>query len=350
MFFAYPVFPSSAELDQYQEILKNDRASESASTGKDSGEISSMCATFLKKYKKSSRSNDIRFIAIKHEELPVTSLAYCESILRSGSAATDKIKAYLWMCDLLYLTSRYEECADASRKALSLSPAADDKRTLLLLRIRSLLMLQEYDSASILLKANRKILSSEGDLLRSEIVMRTGDGTDPSAANKDLTPSRLYMTARKFEQGHQNDFAFSAYKDLRTKFPRSPEAMVSSAVYATLEKSGAKYSSNYSSKSSRLNFTPEYTVEETPQSLVYAVLIGPVYDLKEAQGIKKEMTPDFNGILLVRGKDGFYLYVGSEPSAEKALALKVRIAEEYALNGKIALKKEESGREYIYGE
>jgi hypothetical protein len=158
------------------------------------------------------------------------------------------------------------------------------------------------------------------------------------------------MTARKFEQEHQNDFAYSAYRDLRTKFPRSPEAMVSSAVYASLEKSGANYSSNYSSKSSRFNLTPEYTVEETTQSLVYAVLIGPVYDLKEAQGIKKEMTPDFNGILLVRGKDGFYLYVGSEPSAEKALALKVRIAEEYALNGKIALKKEESGREYIYGE
>lgn len=345
-----PVSAAKSEISYYQEIIKKDRSSDVHPSEEDSAKIALLCDQYIKQFKTSPKSGEIRLIAVKHEELPVKSLSYCEAIVRSNVSAQEKIKAYIWMCNIYYLTSRFEESADASKKALALSPQNDDKRILALLRIRSLILLQEYESAAVLIKAHKKILANEADLLSSEIVLRTGEGIDPLASKKELLPSRLYMLAHKFELEHKNDFAFSAYKDLRSKYPRSPEAMVSAAVFESLEKSGAKYSSGYNNKSSSLNLTLDYPVDTVKQSRVYAVLIGPVYDLKEAQGIKKEMTPDFAGILLVRAKDGFYLYVGSEPSAEKALALKVRIAEEYALNGKIALRKEDSGREYIYGE
>jgi hypothetical protein len=345
-----PVSAAKSEISYYQEIIRKDRSAEEHPSDKISADIAEQCGQYLKKFKTSPHSNEIRIIAVKHEELPVASLAYCISLVKSGISNPEKIKAYLWMCNVYYLSSRFEDCADASLKALSLSPKGDDKKIFALLRIRSLILLQEYEKAAVLIKAHKKILENEADNLSSEIVMRTGEGHDPLNGKKEMPPTRLYMLAHKFELEHNNDFAFSAYKDLKNKYPRSPEAMVSASVFASLEKSGAKYSSSYNRKSSSLHLTPDYAVDTVEQSKIYAVLIGPIYDLNEAKGIKKEMTPDFAGILLVRGKDGFYLYVGNEPSAEKALALKIRIAEEYALNGKIALRKEESGREYIYGE
>jgi hypothetical protein len=347
-----PLFASEESL--YQDIKRLDKTvREKVILDADSSEntkLRELCGRFLKSYAKSKKQNEIKMIAAAAESSPVSSVKLYDSIIKNASSSAEKNEAAFKACELLYLSSRFEQCAQYAKGALAVEKNPDKKRVFALLRIRSLIIMQEYDSALSLIKVYTPLLADESDALVTEIVLRTGEGIEPAKSKPASSPTLLYFLARKFELDHRTDFAYSAYKDLHDKYPRSPEAMGTTTAYLALQKQGAVYKKDYLASSKNIALSHDYSVEPDSDSKIYAVLIGPIYDLNESKRIKKEMTSDFSEILLVRGTDGFYLYVGRESTAEKALALKIRLAEEYALNGKIALIKENNGREYIYGE
>ena len=66
----------------------------------------------------------------------------------------------------------------------------------------------------------------------------------------------------------------------------------------------------------------------------------------ELKGLLKE----FDFLRTVKLRDGFALYVGRGPDEESALKLKVRLAEEYGINGRIVRISGDGDRSYIYGE
>ena len=53
---------------------------------------------------------------------------------------------------------------------------------------------------------------------------------------------------------------------------------------------------------------------------------------------------------MVRLKNGYALYVGKRPDEEAAMKLKMRLAEEYGINGRIVRISGDGQRSYIYGE
>ncbi|HNX59693.1 MAG TPA: SPOR domain-containing protein [Spirochaetota bacterium] len=121
----------------------------------------------------------------------------------------------------------------------------------------------------------------------------------------------------------------------------------------SFEKSSVKYSSEYlrSAKTQTVDsMSPDREIPDDRNDLAYSVLVGPFSSEKEARILKKEMTEDFDGVVIVKKGKGFLVFIGNEPSAEMAVSLKVRLAEEFGLNGKIVQRRNDNGREYIYGD
>ena len=77
--------------------------------------------------------------------------------------------------------------------------------------------------------------------------------------------------------------------------------------------------------------------------------MGPLASSRKAAELKG-LLKDFDFIKTVKLKNGYALYVGRGPDEESALKLKIRLAEEYGINGRIVRISGDGERSYIYGE
>lgn len=334
----------------YSEIIRLDETDENASD-----DIPKKCDHFIKSYPSSDRIPEIHIIAARHENSPVKALNHYTAIIRQFPKYTQILAVYRETCQILYLSSRYEESSRYAKTALSIDRSKNQTHIFSLILIHSLILSQEYDDASNCLKKySSAIDEDERSVLSDELSLRTGGNvSNPVNAGNSRSSCELYLLGKQYELERKYDYAFSAFKDLIHQYPRSPEGMIASKRLDLLVKQSPKYTKAYLNPQKEKNeFNLEHTspIDDIDNALAYSVLIGPLYNLAEAKNLKKEMTGSFEQIVLVKSADGFYLYVGRESSAEKAVALKIRLAEEFALNGKIAQRKEDSGREYIYGE
>lgn len=335
----------------YSEIVRIDKSDDSNNVS----DLIKICDQYIKSHPASDRIPDIQMIAARHENNPTKALNRYNSIIRQFPKYPETLSVYKETCQILFLSSRYEESARYAKTALSIDRAKKQTNYFSLVLIRSLILSQEYDDASVFLKKYSSSINDEdSSVLSNDLSIRTGENIpSPVRTGNSRSSCELYLIGKQFEIERQYDYAFSAFNDLVHLYPRSPESMIASNRLALLDKQSPKYTKAYLNprkENNEFNVHHESTIIETDTDLAYSVLIGPLFNLAEAKNLKKEMTGSFEQIVLVKSADGFYLYVGRESSAEKAVALKIRLAEEFALNGKIAQRKENNGREYIYGE
>ena len=309
------------------------------------------CKYFLKKFPQSANVQDVKLILAKSEKSPTAALKLYDSILLNNARTDVFDDAVIAACQLSCLLSRYDSCERYARMAVRKHSSSSKSAASYL--VRSDIMLQNYDEASSNLNRYSDFFTSVDKTFYLNTI-KVHTGFEDALTGKNISDaSLLYIFGRNFEYQNNRQYAYSAYKDLVKKYPRSPEALLCIGKVHSFEKCSVKYSSEYlkSAKNKPVDsMSPDREISDDQSDLVYSVLVGPFTSEKEARILKKEMTEDFDGVVIVKNGKGYLVFIGNEPSAEMAVSLKVRLAEEFGLNGKIVQRRNDNGREYIYGD
>ena len=326
------------------------RALRDASATKSRDEASSLARSFIKNHPQSDHIADARMLLADNETDPARALPRYDALAEKFRNFSRKDEARLSLCRILFLQSRFAECAEEAQKGSESRSAKELREEFVLLRAKALCAQQRYDEASDTLKGSG---AAEAKNIRAEIATRNGDsGAWAELVKGDYPETALFCLAREYEADGMKDEAFSAYSDLIKKYPHSLEALSSVKPKAALAKRGAKYKAVPAAKRQKLErLRPEREITETDSSSEeYSVLVGPFYNLKEAGKIKKEMTAEFGRAVIVKREKEFVIYVGRAPAQEDAVSMKIRLAEEFGFNGAIVNIREEDNREYFYGQ
>ena len=172
-----------------------------------------------------------------------------------------------------------------------------------------------------------------------------------------IHPSVLYLLGKFYESQGDWDRAYSAYRDIIDRYPRSPEAEFSSRRAEFLSDKKPKrrqYLPDESTvgRTEQIDIQPETDADEGgdgPDISRYALSIGPLASLNDARGIKKTVG-EFGPVKTARTRDGYIIYLGSFAGSDEALGTRIRLAEEYGINARIVRISHDDTRQYIHGE
>ncbi len=276
----------------------------------------------------------------------------------------------LQICDILYLKSDWQGLkAEANAGYASASGAAKDD--FLFYLSKATFYLQQYDESavysarleeryrshelypavrlqSLFLAQKRGVGSANYALALKETYYELqGGGSEVSC---------LYLLARHFEYKNELQNAYSLYKDIITKYPRSPEALLAQNKIDDLASRRISYKANVLQ-----------TIKSEPDSVIqslrpfentatkndgsyYALSIGPFYNLEAAKKLKADLVRDFDNVIIIKGDRRFSIYIGRESSSEQCMTLKIRLAEEFGYNGDIIHVGENDEATYIHSE
>jgi hypothetical protein len=84
--------------------------------------------------------------------------------------------------------------------------------------------------------------------------------------------------------------------------------------------------------------------------VAYAVALGPFSSKAEAERVRRIISGEFAPIQSVAVAGRHLVYVGRARDTDAAVALKIRLAEEFAMNGTIVRIRRDENRRYIYGD
>jgi hypothetical protein len=309
------------------------------------------CRKYLEKYPSSLHNNEVRLILAAKTQDPYESITQYEYIYKHSKSSSYKYSSFISLLELYFLTSQYDKTS-----MFQLSRFNNDIKSYYLVHylIKSQIVTFDYDNANYLFKKyNYYISESCNNLLSQVLLYKTGKKSQISKLPQ-INASQLYFIAKEYYAERKYDYAFSAYADLQNKYTRSPEAIISKNRYVSMSESHYKYndkylSDNYESKIIDL-LSPEVNDnEENNDDIHYSVVFGPFISLNDVRTLKKELRNDYV-VLIIKKNSGYFLYAGNEPTIDRANTLKIRLAEEFGLNGKIVQKIAENGREYIYGD
>ena len=346
-----PLSAAGTDDTAYKALLKQSRSLSSSA-------IIAEARSFLAEFPESEHVPDIRLLIADNEYSPDKALAQYRAVRDKYRFAARRDYAALRTVQILLLSSRFADCADEGISALDVFPDSRYSEDIALTVLRTYYCMQQYENAAAFLK-KYPLKNTAAETISTDIPLKlseqTSSGAWIAALSKTAYPeSALYRAGREFEADNKKNEAFSAYTDCIRKYPRSAEALLSEKRAGILKKAGAQYMKTYASAgtsgSAALRLSPDRDVETGNSGPVYAVLIGPFYNLKEAKALKKEMTVEFSHAVIVKQSKEFVIYAGRTQDQEEAVALKVRLAEEFGLNGTIVNLEEEDNREYIYGQ
>jgi len=331
--------------------------------------VKKQAAEFFKTYPNSKMVPDVRLILADIEHLPEESITKYRVIVTKYKYYPKRDYAQFRICEIEYLQSRWEDLISDAREGIRLGPGANGDRFKFFLII-GLIHKEDYASAEkecrLLIDGNHDYHNMARSLLILSHIYRTTTGLSREYINTvreialgygdaDTFPATLYLLGEFYEQKRMYDESYSAYSDLISKYPGSPEASEATKRVQALMKHnprrvfylpGKKIVDNTES----IDITPEMDVPEANgSSSFYSISVGPFPSVKNAKEIKS-LLKEFEFIKTVRLKSGYALYVGKSPDEESAMKVKMRLAEEYGINGRIVRISGDGQRSYIYGE
>ena len=368
---AHP-YPALAARSPVKSILSEnqyvDRIAELAKR-RDCSTANRKAAEFFRAYPNSSRTPEVWTILGDMETSPDRAIEHYRAVTDGYPSYRKADYARYRICEIQYLLSRWEKLRDDASPGTRLSGSRYGDR-FFFFYVTALVRTEDYDRAE---KACRSRIESDHDynnLARTLLILAsihratTGLSRDYISDIRELArgygtsdayPAALYMLGDFYEQKHKYDEAYSAYTDLMSKYPGSPEALEASRKIPALRKHDPRRVFYLPAKklvddTESLDIAPEKDApEENDAPVYYAVSVGPFNSIKTVNGIKKELV-DFDPIKTVRLSRGFTLYVGRCRDEESALALRVRLAEEAGINGRIVRVSAGGRQSFIYGE
>jgi len=352
-----PAF-SQGEEDDYRKIKK-------LSAGNYTGTLSELADSFIKKYPESHHLNDVLAISADRERDINKAIEKYKIHLKNGKLAGN---ARNKICEIYYLQSSWnnleKESGDMIRSEKNRAPGKA-----MLFKTASLINLEKYDEAKKscgeLLDATHEQKQISVALMYMAMINKKTSGFSSSYANNlkdlasgfsntDIYPSAVYLLGEYYENKNKTDEAYSAYRDLVEKYPKSPEAGMAQKRLLILEKHNPKtvlYVPNKKiiNDSESLDIRPELELTDDSGPHYYSIMIGPFPSRKKCDEIKRLLS-DFGPSRSIKLGTGFRLLVGKITGSDDALTVKIRLAEEFGINGRIVRISGDQNKKYIYGE
>jgi tetratricopeptide (TPR) repeat protein len=324
---------------------------------------------FFKSFPESVYVPDVKMILADIETSPSSAVKKYKAVIDNYKYYNKKDIAYLKISEILHIQSRWDELLKTSAEAMKKFPQSGFAGNFRVFSVLSLLNLGRFDEAD----RECRILNNENhgyeELSSSLIIMsyiiknETGHSKEYFLLLSELAagfssstnhPAILYLLADFYESKKNYNKAFSAYSDITGLYPKSPEASMASDKIKKIQKFNPKKTSylpdnNYTDDSGLIDIKPEIDIENTEMETYYSVSVGIFSGKNEALEIKK-ITDKIGESVTVKVKKGFIIYIGKYSTQDEVITAKIRLAEEYGINGNIVRVSSGKDKRYIYGE
>ena len=365
LLFSYPVFAVS-DADAFKEIKKLFNAGKKE-------ELISSSNKFFKDFPKSNLTADVRFILAENESDPKKAIDQYRLIIDKYAYFKMRDTALERICGILYLESRWGELEHESGKAARIFTKSLYYNSFRIYRVKALIHLERFDDAKktcmTIIKTDHDYESLGSTLLLLTHINKNIYGYSKSyleSLNEIITgfdksgsiTTALYLLGLYYEKKEAYDKAFSAYSDIVLKFPNSPEAGLSKTRIESLKRfnpSRTAYLPDKESlkKAEAIDIEPETDAPEekiNENNIDYAISLGPFDNIKSAREIKDLINKDFEPVEIAEIRTGFSVYAGRFSTVDSAIRTKIRLAEEFGINGRVVKIVRDSKRLYIYEE
>ncbi|MBP7736758.1 MAG: hypothetical protein KA369_12350 [Spirochaetes bacterium] len=331
--------------------------------------VAKKSAEFLKKHPDSHLAPDVRLLRAEIETSPDEAVAQLRAIVTKYRRYNRRAYTQHRLCEIAYLQSQWEILVREAREGrhLGKSPYAGKFSFYLII---ALIHTGDYAGAErecrFLIEENHDYRTMARSLLILSHILRLTSGFSREYigtlrdialgyGDSDAMQAVLYLLGEFYENRRMYDESYSAYYDLLSKYPGSPEAAEAARRVKGLMKHGPRRVPYLPGKmvldaTEKIDIHPETDIsEEDHSSAFYSISVGPLASAREAAELKG-LLKGFDFVKTVRLTKGYALYVGKGFDEGAALKLKVRLAEEYGINGRIVRISTDGERSYIYGE
>ena len=329
-----------------------------------------LAAEFLKAYPASTYIPDVRLVLADQETSPSEALLKYKLLVNKFRYFNRNDYAQNKICEIHYLTSNWQELKAESLNAKHKFPSSRYRDRFSMFLIISELYLGEYDSAGEecrhLVENNHEYNTLAAALLLRAYIHKKSSGLSKQYIGtireiavgfdkSDAMPATLFLLAEFYEHKKLYNEAYSAYSDLSLKFPGSPEAAEAGKRISVMMKHGPIKVSylpkkNLVDNTESLDISPDIDLPEKDEPLTfYSIAVGPFSSLKGAAEIKK-LLAEYDFVKTVRLNTGYAVYVARCADEDAVLKVKIRLAEEYGLNGRIVRISSDGKNSYSYGE
>jgi tetratricopeptide (TPR) repeat protein len=347
------------------------RIRELAGSGNTS-ELRKEARDFQKKYPSSPRLGDVRFLAAEHE----SNAGAAASGYRAAAKLLDGPKAALArsrLCRILYLTSRWDELYAESRAALRLHGADPRAMEFRLYMARACIFTEKYERAARLCEEITRTSHDYGDLSSALLLLShierktTGYSRSYYATLRDLItgfpgadiiPTALYLLGRSYQDRGEYGRAHSAYTEITRKYPRSHESVYAAEKLASLAGHTFTTADHMPSDAmlksmDAIDLGGDRDLQEKNEDSsgpVFSISLGPVDTSKDARRVANLVKDEFGPVRIVNLGGRYAVYAGRLRDTRSAMTMKIRLAEELGLNGRIVRIVRDESKTYIYGD
>ncbi|MDA3899545.1 MAG: tetratricopeptide repeat protein [Spirochaetes bacterium] len=334
--------------------------------------LSWLCRNFYKNYPSSKLIPDVMIIESRTFRDTDATIQTLKKIIQSYPGFSDRDHCMLKICEILYLNSRWSELDHEAQRGIKMF-GNKNRFYPYFLHYRSKASFYRQNYAASIGFADETFNSDRSFVFYPELRLQNIFSEQKLHYDSDryvthlkesyfelegtgAEVSSLYLLGRNCELKNRHSLAFSIYNDLIKKYPRSPEALMSKKRTAIIAEYKPKYIKNplaalEKEKSPLLDYlTPDSKVPETNFKSYYALSIGPFYNLQEAEKLTKQLSRDFPAVSIVRGFNFFMIYVGRSETSESAMHYKIRLAEEFRINGEVVYIATEKDIRFIHKE
>lgn len=329
---------------------------------------------YFKKYPRGNLVADARLILAENEGDPDEAVKQYEKIVANYRYFKKRDYAQYKLCEILYLTSKWEKLRDESIKGIRLFRKSPFENNLKFYLAQSQVQLGKYEIArdvcAEILRQNRQDRIHAETLLLMSLINRKMYGFSrgyltflyefiTSCRDSEKMPAAVFMLGNYYESKREFNKACSAYSDIIKIHPRSMESIYAAQRIEALKKYNPRRVDYHLEKmtvkkTDDIDIKPEMDIEDKEESgdaIAYSISIGPFSSLSHSESIKKLLIKDFDPVKIVEiTRKSYKVYAGKYANLDAAISMKTRLAEEFGINGIVVRMIRDTGRLYIYEE
>jgi tetratricopeptide (TPR) repeat protein len=356
--------PSASASDQAEAEFKSLQKSFST---KDNDAFNKESMLFLKKFPGSDRVPDVRLLLADKESDIDLALSKYRIVIKNYSRFAGREYALFRICQILDLKSKWKELKIESAEGIRLFPQGEYINDFRFIHITALIMLEDYSSAKdeaikITEHTHDFETLSKAIFFLAEVEKKTSGNSRSyiynlrelavGFRNSSIYPSIIFKLAQFYDERKEFGKAYSAYSDITELFPDSPEADMSIERIEKLKplnpkKTGYMPDAFTVKNTDELDLSPEYEVKNRKDENFYSVAVGPYTRLNDTADVIK-LLKYYDDVRKVKTAYGYMIYLGRYGDAESALEIRIRLAEEYGINGNIVRFSVHEKKSYIY--
>jgi hypothetical protein len=331
---------------------------------------------FIKDFPKSNLIADVRLILAENEADPKKAIEQFRVLVTKYAYFKKRDHAQYKICEILYLQSKWGELKTEAEKGAWLFKNSEYLVKYKFFLAKALIHMEQFDAAKkvciditrsdhnynnlsdallLLSYINRNMYGISRSYLYSlsEIISGFKDSGNMTTA--------LYLLGKYYQSNGDYNKAYSAYSDVIKEFPKSPEAEFSKKELTAI----AQYNPSRSDyipdkeaikKADNIGIEPETDIEDKENNekiisdIQYSISLGPFDKIQNAREIKNLINKDFQPIETAEVKNKFFIYTGRFANIDSALKTRIRLAEEFGINGSIVKIIKDTKKIYIYEE